>query len=683
MGNLNYEGHFGLTASPFALSPDPTFLFASEQSKEALESITEAIEQRKGFVVLTGEVGTGKTLVLRCLIEAWEREEIPFAYFIGPRLSTMDFLSYVAFELGINATEGTATEPSKGTLLRGLYAFLLEQFQKGLTTVLIIDEAHLMPRSVLEEIRVLANFETAQQKLIQIVLSGQPELDKKLDSTELRSLKQRISVRCQLQPLRETDVRRYIEQRLEIAGAGERAATIFPLETVKAIHRYSGGIPRLVNNLCDQALIVTCARQLDAVPSEVIHSVAAHFRMGPALAPKPPEKRITAPGEVERPAGEKLLQAVTAIDAANGKNLSAEPRARMQVPSASIPSASGTLPTPGLSLETLAAAQGAEDNARLSSKRESAPKAIDEGRQKIPAFTLRTSLTLPEGQTREAQPVVVGETSHAAASAAQQVDDRPVKTRRWLRPGLLLVGAGALVPISVAGGLFVARHRIDSVAASQPISSAKARVALAPAAIVTQPGAANLVAKTPASIPARVQPHAASAAANTPVKPAEKAPKEPERSMAMASVAPHGGSFTHPVMMKSSKPGASIDPPTLSGAGTNSGAIDKSPLAAITGASNGPAAPAAPSNTPNDGTPHLLSHPAPEYPFLARQTHTQGDVAIQLVIDKAGNVASATVITGPPMLRDAALQAVRQWKYQPLGGQVTQTKEQVTLRFRL
>ena len=229
------------TASPFALSPDPTFLFASEQSKEALESITEAIEQRKGFVVLTGEVGTGKTLILRCLVEAWERRQLPFAYFIGPRLSTIDFLSYVAFELGINATEGTAGEPSKGTLLRGLYAFLLEQFQKGSTTVLIIDEAHLMPRSVLEEIRVLANFETAQQKLIQIVLAGQPELDKKLDSTELRSLKQRISVRCQLQPLRETDVRRYIEQRLEIAGAGERATTIFPPETVKAIHRYSSG----------------------------------------------------------------------------------------------------------------------------------------------------------------------------------------------------------------------------------------------------------------------------------------------------------------------------------------------------------------------------------------------------------------------------------------------------------
>src|ERR1700733_4264444 len=172
-----YEEFFGLNSNPFQLSPDPLFLYSSEQNKVALASISDAVRQRKGFVVLTGEVGTGKTLVLRCLLESWEREEIPFAYFIGPRLSTTDFLSYINFELGI-----TVAEPTKGNLLRALYGFLLAQFEKGLTTILIIDEAHQMPRSVLEEIRVLANFETAQQKLIQVVLVGQPELNKKLDS---------------------------------------------------------------------------------------------------------------------------------------------------------------------------------------------------------------------------------------------------------------------------------------------------------------------------------------------------------------------------------------------------------------------------------------------------------------------------------------------------------------------
>ena len=149
----------------------------------------------------------------------------------------------------------------------------------------MIDEAHQMPRGVLEEIRVLANFETAQQKLIQIVLAGQPELEKKLDSVELRSLKQRIAVRCQLEPLREDEVRQYIENRLELAGADAKAGNIFPPETVRAIYSYSTGIPRLINNICDQALISGYAQQHRAIPAEIIHEVARRFRLdrGPRL----------------------------------------------------------------------------------------------------------------------------------------------------------------------------------------------------------------------------------------------------------------------------------------------------------------------------------------------------------------------------------------------------------------
>src|SRR5580700_6934880 len=208
-----YNDFFGLNRSPFELSPDPFFLFSSEKNKDAVASIYYAICRRKGFIVMTGEVGTGKTLMLRCLFELWEREQIPYAYFIGPRLSTVDFLSYITFELGIKVAE-----PTKGNLLRALYGFLLAQFEKDLTTVLIIDEAHQIPQSVLEEIRLLANFETAQQKLLQILLVGQPELDKKLDSVELRSLKQRIAVRCRLEPLSSTETCDYIQRRMELAG---------------------------------------------------------------------------------------------------------------------------------------------------------------------------------------------------------------------------------------------------------------------------------------------------------------------------------------------------------------------------------------------------------------------------------------------------------------------------------
>src|ERR1700674_837017 len=275
-----YNDFFGWNRSPFELSPDPFFLFSSERNKDALASIYYAICRRKGFIVMTGEVGTGKTLMLRCLFELWEREQIPYAYFIGPRLSTMDFLSYITFELGINVAE-----PSKGRLLRALYGFLLAQFEKGQTTILVIDEAHQMPRSVLEEIRLLTNFETAQQKLVQIVLVGQPELEKKLDSVELRSLKQRIAVRCRLEPLSWGETGEYIGRRLELAGLKSPAATIFPAETVAAIHRYAQGIPRLVNSICNQALLAAYARRVRVVPIEIVDEVASHFRLDSARNP--------------------------------------------------------------------------------------------------------------------------------------------------------------------------------------------------------------------------------------------------------------------------------------------------------------------------------------------------------------------------------------------------------------
>jgi general secretion pathway protein A len=305
-----YKAFFGLHVSPFELSPDPFFMVSSEKSKEALASISGAVGRRKGFVVMTGEVGTGKTLILRCLFELWEREQIPFAYFIGPRLSTTDFLSYINFELGI-----TVEEPTKGNLLRALYGFLLAQFEKGLTTVLVIDEAHQIPRSVLEEIRLLTNFETSQQKLIQIVLAGQPELDKKLDSPELRSLKQRIAVRCTLEPLRADEIRNYIERRLVLAGADVQVATIFPAETVKAIYCYSQGIQRLVNNICDQALVAACAQHLRVVPIGVIDEVASRFRLEPTPGLKQTERPFSPASKMECSATDNSGQVLPVLGA--------------------------------------------------------------------------------------------------------------------------------------------------------------------------------------------------------------------------------------------------------------------------------------------------------------------------------------------------------------------------------
>jgi general secretion pathway protein A len=272
-----YKKFFGLKRNPFELSPDPYFIFPTDKSKEVFASVYHGISRRKGFVVLTGEVGTGKTLMIRCLLSLLKRQEIAFANVFNPRLSALDFLRFVALDLGLRVEE-----PTKGNVLHALYEFLLAQAEKGLTTVLVIDEAHQLSLNVLEEIRLLTNLETTQQKLLQIILAGQPELDRKLDSRDLRQLKQRVAIRCQLEPLSLEDTRSYIERRLKLSCAEEpRAGTIFPPDTVEAVYRYSCGIPRTINAICEQALVAAFAAGSPVVHADVIEKVAAYFRLYP------------------------------------------------------------------------------------------------------------------------------------------------------------------------------------------------------------------------------------------------------------------------------------------------------------------------------------------------------------------------------------------------------------------
>jgi len=303
-----YTDFFGLNRRPFELSPDPSFLFSSEKSKEALASISYAIFQRKGFVVMTGEVGTGKTLMVRCLFKSWRDQGIAFANIFAPNLSVIDFLSYAAADLGIEVTE-----PTKGNLLRALYGFIAAQFEKGLTTVLVIDEAHQMSMPVLEEIRMLTNVETDQQKLVQVLLVGQPELDRKLDSFELRQLKQRIAIRCQLEPLREEETRQYIERRLNLAGASAQAKTIFPPETVKAIYGYSRGTPRLVNTICDQALVAAYAVQVRVVPVEIIDVVGSYLRLQSTSNREETKQLLLLGNQTEKSVSDKSWQVARAV----------------------------------------------------------------------------------------------------------------------------------------------------------------------------------------------------------------------------------------------------------------------------------------------------------------------------------------------------------------------------------
>ena len=269
-----YKAFYGLTRNPFEISPDPYFLFATARHNEALASIVHGVFRHKGFIVVTGEVGTGKTLLVRCLLEILRRQEIASANIFNPCLSPVEFLRYIVGDLGIK----TANH-DKGSLLLELNNYLIERHRKHTTTVLIVDEAQHLEPELLEEIRLLTNLETSQQKLLQIVLVGQPELDLKMDSGDLRQLKQRIALRCQLEPLREEETKSYILRRLQRAGANSHANTMFSGETIASVYRYSRGIPRLINTICENALIASYAEKAQSVLPEVIEEVAKDLRL--------------------------------------------------------------------------------------------------------------------------------------------------------------------------------------------------------------------------------------------------------------------------------------------------------------------------------------------------------------------------------------------------------------------
>ena len=269
-----YKAFYNLRRNPFEITPDPSFLFPTKRHNEALAALYYGVRRHKGFVVLTGEVGTGKTLLVRCLLHLLKGSNIAYAYLFNSRLSPMEFLQYIAGDLGLN-TAGKG----KSELLLELGGFLVARHQKRLTTVLVADEAHHLSADVLEEIRLLTNLETPQGKLLQILLVGQPELAEKLDSVELRQLKQRIALRSQLSPLDLEETRGYISRRLQLAGANSHAAEIFPSATVAQIYRQARGIPRLINTVCENALINAYARQLKSVPPEIIEEVASDLRL--------------------------------------------------------------------------------------------------------------------------------------------------------------------------------------------------------------------------------------------------------------------------------------------------------------------------------------------------------------------------------------------------------------------
>lgn len=270
-----YKTFFNLTRNPFELTPDPAFLFATKRHNEALAALYYGVRRHKGFVVLTGEVGTGKTLLLRCLLQLFKQsKDVAYAYVFNSRLSPTEFLQYVVSDFGLSASG-----KNKSELLLDLGHFVISRGSKKLTTVLIVDEAHHLSAEILEEVRLLTNLETTDDKLLQILLVGQPELDRKLDSVGLRQLKQRIALRARLDPLDVNETTGYIERRLQIAGANSHASALFPAQTIAAVYRHSRGFPRLINTICENALIAAFAKQIRSVTPDIIHGIAEDFRL--------------------------------------------------------------------------------------------------------------------------------------------------------------------------------------------------------------------------------------------------------------------------------------------------------------------------------------------------------------------------------------------------------------------
>lgn len=267
-----YNPFFGFTEQPFALSPDPSFFFRSVQHEEALANLIYGVQSRKGFVVLTGEVGTGKTMMLECLRDYLHAQHIRFASLFNSRIDAAQFFEMLAYDLDLRCARS-----SKSDVLFTLNQLLLERAGAGETTALIVDEAQNLEWEVLEEIRLLGNLENRRGKLLQIVLAGQPELDRKLEAPEFRQLKQRIALRCSLTPLGARETAEYIGCRLARAGMPEQ--TVFPPAVLAEIHRRTMGIPRVVNAVCDNLLLTAFAMESRVVTLEMVEEVSADLRL--------------------------------------------------------------------------------------------------------------------------------------------------------------------------------------------------------------------------------------------------------------------------------------------------------------------------------------------------------------------------------------------------------------------
>src|SRR6202047_4585821 len=297
-----YKEFFGLRANPFNVNPDPRYLFLTRHTEEALACLTYGIQSRKGFVLLTGEVGTGKTTLINKLLEWLRLQQVATAFIFNSRMNVPQFLDYMMADFGI-----PSDSRSKSQVLMKLYNWLLDRYRAGETAVLIVDEAQNLSDEVLEEIRMMTNLETFTEKLLQIVLVGQPELEQRLKQPHLRQLRQRLTLRAKTHPLSLEETKSDIEQRLRIAGSNGQE--IFDPESLVAIHRYASGIPQVVNLLCEHCLVSSFVDQQKVIGPAVVDMVARDFDLSDNNA----SAAMTAPAPGAGPEKFDLVDALRSL----------------------------------------------------------------------------------------------------------------------------------------------------------------------------------------------------------------------------------------------------------------------------------------------------------------------------------------------------------------------------------
>src|SRR6187402_3401915 len=309
-----YEEYYGFVQPPFSLTPDPRFLYRSESHDVALQQVWQAIRRKEGFIVLSGDIGTGKTTLCRTLLEQFDQTTFT-ALILNPFLSVEELLREVLSSFGVVSKDalktGRLATASKHELVRTLHDFLLSLVPLHGSAVLIIDEAQHLSNDVLEEIRVLSNLETNDQKLLQVVIVGQLNILDILNQPDLRQLHQRISIRCFLKPLTREEVEAYVTHRLWVAR-GSTSVTFTP-KAFDLVHSISGGVPRMINLICDRALMVGCEKQTTRITEEHVAASAAQLGLEPPKSKSKGERATTATAAFIAPKRGVLFGALAAV----------------------------------------------------------------------------------------------------------------------------------------------------------------------------------------------------------------------------------------------------------------------------------------------------------------------------------------------------------------------------------